>query len=250
MIHSYIPQILSNNDQNSIAIKTLPIFETNKKKECLNIQNKTSEKRKTCSKRKLNSYCHGTRTNREVFKIIDKDWKISASSKANFTKLTPEEQCMRFINQRKTINKLKKKLMNEDTVVYTKDLPLENALKRIHSEYYLLKDQENLIENLCSAINEGKLIPGSLGYSQICTILRDILKISCPEANYGIKSQERLLALSSVEYETYNRLKYTPELLSIIVGRPHMPISDDRNISEIIKIEKNEKSKNKNNESY
>lgn len=150
----------------------------------------------------------------------DKELRVMASSKVNFSKLTPEEQRERYINQKSEIKALKKKLKR-----YSADSgedntkPLAKALQQAHDSAFELPGQKTLIENLCKAIVAGKLVPNSLGYNQICTILRDVLNVPYSNEAYSLSLGDKRLNISEVEYKTYSKIPCTDSILLRMIGR-------------------------------
>ena len=148
---------------------------------------------------------------------------MAASSKVNFTKLTTKEQKQRYINQINEIKKLKTTLyayLRQDQEV--EDSTLEKAMDNLYKFDYELNDQNNLIENLSKAIIEEKLKPNTLGFNQICTILRGLLDFSYPNSRYSIELSGETISISSVEYESYKHLFWTNEALAKILGKDDM----------------------------
>ena len=136
---------------------------------------------------------------------------MEASSKVNFSKLNRAEQERRYINQKQEIKKLKKQLRN-----YTKKNG-NKALQHLYTNE--LTDERLLLENMCRAVISGKLVPNTLAYNQICTILRDILQIPYTNKGYLISLPDKKLNISSIEYEAYSKLPFTDSILLRMIGR-------------------------------
>jgi len=146
--------------------------------------------------------------------------RVSASSKVNFSKLSPAEQKQRFLNQAQEIKRLKRKIRKYSAQKGKKeDTILQKAVDKIKIARHEIDDQKYLIENLLKAINTGKLTPGSFSYCQICTILRDLLNLPCPESRHTITLPEKSIPISTVEYDVYKNLTCTPGVLRAMVGR-------------------------------
>ena len=153
--------------------------------------------------------------------------RVGVSSKVNFSKLTPKEQYIRFSNQAQEIKRLRKKLGKYTNSKGKKESSeLQKAIEKVKSAKYELEDQSQLIENIIKAINSGKVAPNTLAYNQICTILRDVLAIQCPDSKYSIKLPEGTVPISCVEYEEYAKLPCTPAVLRSLIGREHRVIDD------------------------
>lgn len=170
-----------------------------------------------------------TLTNENPDDVIKKceNIRVQASSKVNFSKLNPSEQKLRFINQRKEIKRLTKKLCKyTETIDQFNSSLFESVLTKVHNENYDLDDQNQLIENLSKAIITGKLKPNSLGLNQICTILRDVLGIQCEEKGYVIALPDKNLSVSKIEYDTYIRTRCTEGVLLKILGKEKSTMDD------------------------
>jgi len=163
--------------------------------------------------------------NAPVFKItqgpplsnLANNQRVMASSKVNFSKLSPEEQRLRYINQKKKVRQLKKTLDELENGSISLEKDLNNDEQRL------------LIENLCKALIKGKLEPNSLGYNQICTVIRDVLQVPYAGTGYSISLPDKKLNISSIEYENYTKLPCSDIMLLKIIGRketePEDPLS-------------------------
>ena len=159
--------------------------------------------------------------------------RVGVSSKVNFSKLTAKEQRLRFQNQAQEIKKLRKKLSKYMSNKGKKEnSELQKAMERIKSSKHELEDQSLLIENVVKAINTGKILPNTLPYNQICTILRDVLSIRSPSYKYSIRLPEGVVPISCVEYEEYMKLPCIPAVLRSLVGREQRNSED---LSELLR---------------
>lgn len=150
--------------------------------------------------------------------VADKQ-RVCVSSKVNFSKLNAQEQYARFQNQAKKIKKLRNKLKTyADGNIQEDDIEIRKALKKVKESKHELLDQKDIIENLIKAITEGKLVPNTLPYNQICTILRDSLGISYTNWNYAIKVPEGIIPISELEYSEYVRQPCIPSVLQSFTG--------------------------------
>eukprot|EP00826_Nyctotherus_ovalis_P002110 TRINITY_DN10398_c0_g2_i8.p1 TRINITY_DN10398_c0_g2~~TRINITY_DN10398_c0_g2_i8.p1 ORF type:complete len:185 (-),score=39.68 TRINITY_DN10398_c0_g2_i8:17-571(-) len=110
--------------------------------------------------------------------------RVAASSKVNFSKLSAEEQRFRYINQTLKVQKLNDQLKG---LLKTKgkrvNKTLKKAQEKLRSARHESEDLKYLLDNILKAIIEGKLVPNTLSYCQIYTILRDILKVPIEEGS-------------------------------------------------------------------
>lgn len=145
------------------------------------------------------------------------DKRITASSKVNFSKLSPKEQKMRYINQKSEIKHLRRKLQK-----------IERSSKSFQNELNQVQDpeQKELIESLCKALITGKLKPNTLGYNQVCTILRDVLQIPCNGTSCSISLPDKELSISYIEYENYARVSWSDSILMKMLGRKEVTRED------------------------
>jgi len=160
--------------------------------------------------------------------------RVGVSSKVNFSKLTAKEQLQRFQNQAQEIQRLRRrlsKLMLSKGKHETTDL--QKALDRVKVHKYELDDQKFLIENFVKGITEGTIIPNTLPYNQICTILREVLKIGNNESKYTIKLEEIEVGISALEYEVYSKLPCTPAVLHTLLGKEQ---ERPENLGELLRI--------------
>lgn len=147
-----------------------------------------------------------------------KEERIKVSSKVNFSKLSPAEQKLRYINQRNEIERLTKELE-----LYTdKDNQMQEALNHIET----LPEQKLLLESLCRGIIKGKLKPNTLAYNQISTILRDSLEMPSSETGCYINLPDKKLQISPLEYNLYSAIPCTDSILLNIIGREKEGLSN------------------------
>lgn len=164
--------------------------------------------------------------------------RVGVSSKVNFSKLTPGEQRLRFVNQAEEIRHLRKKLRKYSAGKGKKeDSTLQRAVDRVRAARFELEDQKLLVENLLKAINTGKLAPNTLPYDQICTILRDVLSLPCPVSPYAIKLPEKSVAISKTEYDAYAKLPCTPTVLRALLGREQTAVEDPSELLRALHIQ-------------
>eukprot|EP00826_Nyctotherus_ovalis_P006851 TRINITY_DN11672_c0_g1_i2.p2 TRINITY_DN11672_c0_g1~~TRINITY_DN11672_c0_g1_i2.p2 ORF type:complete len:181 (+),score=31.00 TRINITY_DN11672_c0_g1_i2:240-782(+) len=150
-----------------------------------------------------------------------KDGRVQASSKVNFSKLTPAEQRQRYVNQKAEIRRLKKQLQK-----YSGECDLLSLQQFCSAFNHNGDEQKTLIENICKAIISGKMVPNSLGYNQVCTILRDLLQVPYSGNGYSISLPDKKLNISSVEYESYAKVPCTDSILLKIIGREQQVLDD------------------------
>ena len=111
--------------------------------------------------------------------------RTSASSRVNFSKLTAEEKERRCHNMSKEVKQLRRKIRNmeerlarannsgdyrnpDDHDSGINDVVVQRAIDKVKAyKNYELSDQKDLIENLCSVINQERLKPDSLAYCMI-----------------------------------------------------------------------------------
>ena len=167
-------------------------------------------------------------------KGIDSDrLRVGVSSKVNFSKLTSKEQLQRFQNQAHEIKRLRKKLTKcMNSKGKKESTELQRAVERIKVTRHELEDQGYLIENVVKAINTGKILPNTLPYNQICTILRGLLSIQCPQSKCNIKLPEATIPISTLEYEEYSKLPCTPGVLRSLIGKEQKGVED---LSELLR---------------
>ena len=121
-----------------------------------------------------------------------------------FDKLSPSMKYTKFQAQAYEIKQLKRKIRKsartpiKDVMKSFSDA--ERIVKRAKVE---LEDQQNIMENLLVALNEGKLIPKSFAFDRICTIVRSALD----DKNYDMTSKEKL------EYGYMTKLEKTMNVL-------------------------------------
>jgi hypothetical protein len=148
--------------------------------------------------------------------------RVGVSSKVNFTKLSRREKYMRYHNQAHEIKKLRKKFAQYSHCDTRK--PRADVLRAADkAKTYKpdMEDQAEIVENLVHAVKTRVLLPGTLGYNQICTILRDVLHLSYPDWKYQLKLPETTVALSSYECMEYGKLSCTPQIYRLLLGRKH-----------------------------
>eukprot|EP00826_Nyctotherus_ovalis_P016388 TRINITY_DN1473_c0_g2_i1.p1 TRINITY_DN1473_c0_g2~~TRINITY_DN1473_c0_g2_i1.p1 ORF type:complete len:238 (-),score=27.67 TRINITY_DN1473_c0_g2_i1:206-919(-) len=148
------------------------------------------------------------------------DVRVGASSKVNFTKLSPEEQRFRYISQLYRIQKLKTQLKS---YIQAKGKRVHQSLKKTHERLQRSKHdregQKLALNDLFEGIITGRLAPNTLGYNQICTILRDVLEISGERNHHELRLQEKSIPISTLEYTAYKEMLLGQEELRAVVGR-------------------------------
>eukprot|EP00830_Metopus_es_P000493 TRINITY_DN10489_c0_g1_i1.p1 TRINITY_DN10489_c0_g1~~TRINITY_DN10489_c0_g1_i1.p1 ORF type:complete len:258 (+),score=31.95 TRINITY_DN10489_c0_g1_i1:19-792(+) len=151
------------------------------------------------------------------------DLRIQASSKVNFSKLSQKEQYLRFKNQANEIRTLKAQLDEYGSCKRKKETTAQKAIDKIKASKVELEDQHNLIENVIFAIVKGKLVPNTLPYNQICTIIRDALRITYPTSKRTVNLEEGTLPISEMEAKCYYEQHCSKQTLRTIIGRKLMP---------------------------
>lgn len=150
--------------------------------------------------------------------------RVGVSSKVNFTKLSTKEKYMRYHNQASEIKRLRKSLKKYSSGEVKKSRPeVLKAMDKLKAYKPDVEDQADLVANLTHALTSGKLVPNTLGYNQICTILRDSLALTYPDCKYHIRLPETTVAVSSQEYSQYCQLPCTAEIYRLLVGRKPDP---------------------------
>ena len=146
--------------------------------------------------------------------------RVGVSSKVNFSKLSPKEQLQRFRNQAQEIKELRHRLSKKMLMKSKKQVSdIQKAIDKVKSQNYELDDQKFLVENLVKGICKGVIVPNTLAYNQICTILREVLSTTVREAKYNIKLDRIEVPISQLEYETYSKLPFTPGALQTFIGK-------------------------------
>lgn len=154
--------------------------------------------------------------------------RVKASSKVNFTKLSPEEQYIRFKNQAYEIKQLKRQLRKYgERSCERLDASYKKAMEKLQGEKMEFPDQANVIQNLAHAIITGALPTTSLAYAQICTILRDKLNIRYPDAQHSIRLPDGNVPISTLEFNELKKLPPSIPLFHLIVGRTPPPMFHD-----------------------
>lgn len=166
-----------------------------------------------------------------------KEVRVGVSSRVNFCKLTLAEQRERFVNQGQEIRRLKMKFRKyRKSTKSCKNVLLQKALEKIRKVKHDLEDQRHLLENLSAAIISGRLGSNSLGFSQISTIIRDLLGLDSPESRYFIDLPEKTIPISSIEYENYKKLPCTSAILRKILGREQKTTDDPKELLNSLSI--------------
>lgn len=146
--------------------------------------------------------------------------RVSASSKVNFSKLNLTEQKLRYINQKNEIKLLKNQLQKH----LTKDkTSFQDSLSA--SDIYT-PPYRTLLQTLCKALINGNLLPNTLAYNQICTVLRDLLQIPYSGQDYFISLPDKKLDISAIEYEEYSKIPCADPILLKIIGREQKQTAD------------------------
>lgn len=153
--------------------------------------------------------------------------RIGASSKVNFSKLSAEEQRYRYINQAVKVQKLKAQIKS---LIKTKGKRINQSLRKAHEKLrnakHEIEEHKFLLDNLLKAIISEQLGPNTLGYCQICTILRDVLGLPCEGSEHFLKLPERTISITSLEYKMYKDMMLGPEELRTIIGLPQLEEKD------------------------
>ena len=202
-----LPEFLDDAEINPIKHKSNPIF---------NITKTELKLTGDCGSDQDLSHLSNDRNNQ----------RVNVSSKVNFSKLSPQEQSLRFKNQLKEIKKLRAQL-SDSTKRSNKVL-----FKGLHGKIqdYENRQQKLLINTLSSAIISEKLKPNTLGYNQICTIIRDVMNEEISDNKYCIVLPNKTLGISAIEFETYSKLKCTEGMMERILGRERTKQDDPNEI--------------------
>ena len=150
--------------------------------------------------------------------------RVGVSSKVNFTKLSTKEKYLRYHNQANEIACLRKSLRQYVSGGKKPRPDVAKVLDKLKGYKHELEDQADLVLNLTRALSSGKLVPNSLAYNQICTILRDVLAISYPSCKHHIRLPETTVAVTSQEYSQYSELPCTAQIFRLLIGRKQEPL--------------------------
>jgi len=159
--------------------------------------------------------------------------RVGVSSKVNFSKLTSKEQLERFKNQAQEIRRLRKKLAKSMAAKSKKpNSEIQKALEKVKFAKHELEDQQFLVENIVKAVNSGVLLPNTLAYNQICTILRNLLGTQGASSKYMVRLPECTVPISTLEFEEYSKLPCTPGVLRALLGKEQRGVED---LSELLR---------------
>lgn len=165
-----------------------------------------------------------------------KDIRVGASSKVNFSKLTPLEQKQRYENQSEEIVRLRAKLKKFSKMRRKEPgTYVQRALDRLKDIRHGLPDQSCLLENVVSAIVAGSLRPNTLPFCQIATILRDVLDLPCPQARYAVQLPEKTIPISTTEYEAYRKIPCTQRVFRSLFGREQRKVEDPNDLFDVVR---------------
>lgn len=159
--------------------------------------------------------------------------RVGVSARVNFSKLTPAEQKQRFINQTEEIKRLraklkglskaKRKATGKDVHIISDDICDTN-----HDFLFQTFDpnQRRFLKGVARSVIGERLRPGTLAFSQIATILRDLLDLDCSNRQYVIKLPEKTIPISRTEHEEYRKVPCTSRFLRNILGREQREAED------------------------
>lgn len=172
----------------------------------------------------------------ELNSYVMEDTRVGASSRVNFSKLSPKEQKQRFVNQFEEIKRLRAK-MKKHSKVQREDCndDIQKALKLIYEAHYDVPDQCHLIEDVAAGVISGQLRPDTLAFNQISTILRDLLGVECHDAKHTISLPEVTVPISTLEYEIYRRIPCTDRVLRNLLGRKQKQPEDPNELFSVLK---------------
>ncbi len=166
---------------------------------------------------------------------IDVEDRIDAGSLQKeveeFEKLTPVAKYVQFRTQAYEIKQLRRKLRKSDTKQEDK---LEGELQRAKDVTAAcaseLPDQRALVPNTLRALGESFLIPNTLQYNRICTIIRNALSISASHSQY-LALPDKTVPISRKEGEEFMKLPNSLEVYRALLGeagpaRPGMVIGE------------------------
>lgn len=130
---------------------------------------------------------------------------------SNFEELSAAERYMHFQRQAYIIKQLKRKLRAEERLEdeATRRL-LVKADGVVRKAKVELKDQQELVGNLVTAISEKKLKVGSLPFERICTIVRSLRE----------DGKEGKVVFSEKEQTEYGSLLKADSVSKILRGKP------------------------------
>jgi len=166
---------------------------------------------------------------KKVFEIVKGTPRVKIGSEEDkdgineFDQMDSAERYTLFQNQAYTIKQLKRKLRTGTKT------PSELARKMFSQAEEIVKqadveleDQRDLLKNLVTAINEGKLEVGSLQFDRICTIVRNALEDK--------KEGEAIFSLR--EQAEYGSLLKLQSINNILCGKPVERKMTERDIVE------------------
>jgi hypothetical protein len=136
------------------------------------------------------------------------------------SKMTPKQQYSRFQDQAYEIKQLRRKLRKFSP---SNGKPLEEevleAKEIIKNTEFELPDQRHIIDNLIKALVTGMLIPGSLQYDRLCTIVRNSVNIKTEsKTGHYITLPGKEIAITEKEHKRYVQLPRSNALLRALTG--------------------------------
>lgn len=156
---------------------------------------------------------------KKVFDIVQCDPKLRCGKEedkdngiaSKFDQLNSAERYTEFQAQAYIIKQLKRKLRTgtkiPTEVARQMFAKAEEIIKQSDVE---LKDQQDLLKNLITAINQQKLKVGSLQFERICTIVRNSLE----------ETKEAEFSFSKREQSEYGSLLKLDSMKDILSGKP------------------------------
>ena len=166
---------------------------------------------------------------RKVFRIIPSPSLHSKSghvlNEAIFQQMNNEEKRRCFQRQAYEIKQLRRKLRkcaNDSRIEFDSLEPeTKRAQMLLQSVNCELPDQKEMIENLIKAVNTGKLVPETLPFSRISTILRNGMEngkeVDKSKAEH-VTFPEKSVAISKKESNQYKYLPKSEQVYRALVG--------------------------------
>lgn len=149
------------------------------------------------------------------------DRELTTCSTERFARMSIREKHRCFQRQAYEIKQLRRKLRKsgekERKMAEREMLSAQATIKAAGG--FDLEDQRHLLDNLVKAINSGRLSPGSLAYSRICTMVRSKLSIATESRGAGqISFPERTVGISQKECGEFRLLPHNESIFRALVG--------------------------------
>ena len=130
------------------------------------------------------------------------------------SRMTPNQQYTCFKKQAYKLKQLKKKLRRfslEERIIEAKE-----KLKDITFE---LSDQRFIVDNMIEALKIGALLPNTLQYDRLCSIVRNTMNLkSQPKTGNHLILPKKIIAITEKEQRQYTKLAKRSSLLEVIMG--------------------------------